>query len=681
MRNPSLFKASTAKTVMIWINIPGTGDSSRHRGPLLRKSDLGVGRYFLSLVLLGFLFGMASPCFGSETIPLGHKDFYPSPDRPIGFCGDRTAAWPGATPVTAWDSETGSNIVWKVPMPGPSWSQPVVVGDRVYVICDPNWVVCVAINTGKILWQKKADHTTVMEPDKAKQCREDIAFFEGLNLVYTKWRDDVDSLLKDLGPQSWDILHPESKYAVKHWRSLLDPDAKAATNAPAAQSRLADPAIRQRWGELFRIQKEHGFSIKVTDNAALAISGQGGSPHMARKLRLIKDFDVWWFNHWTFLCSDTYATPVSDGRFLYWTTSNDAAVCYDLDGNQRWLNWDHPAGKKNSSEDIAMRFIPSPLLVNGILVNKMNAELKAFDAASGRKLWGAICPNFVEGAKTHHARDVHHGWGGTEAYPMSPSHFRLPLKNGTFLDVVTDNGPAGLIFRLRDGKIVGQGLRLVGSNAAGVLTFGQYRLADVLLERLDAVSEDEVKIEVVWDRKKDFEKKRVGNVAFAIFHQGNIYGPIACEALTGNPLPFGMNGSSWRCPALAGEWIIAGNMSVPGQKTQFVSWKDGRRVQAGVLVDHRNEEDKAFRDRFYYHYTGKGFGAQDGVGNQVTSPTYSGNRIFARSYGYLWCIGDPKIPYDWNPASRPKDVAASLAKQGSSTDPSRTATDVSGKTR
>ncbi len=40
----------------------------------------------------------------------------------------------------------------------------------------------------------------------------------------------------------------------------------------------------------------------------------------------------------------------------------------------------------------------------------------------------------------------------------------------------------------------------------------------------------------------------------------------------------------------------------------------------------------------------------------------SGNRLFIRALAHLYCIGDPKVAYDWNPSSRPKDIAASLAK-------------------
>ena len=38
----------------------------------------------------------------------------------------------------------------------------------------------------------------------------------------------------------------------------------------------------------------------------------------------------------------------------------------------------------------------------------------------------------------------------------------------------------------------------------------------------------------------------------------------------------------------------------------------------------------------------------------------SANRIFIQSATHLYCIGDPEAKYDWNPASRPAGVAATL---------------------
>jgi len=62
----------------------------------------------ISLVsTVGLLLGVISlSAFAEEPPPYGHKDFYPSAERPIGFRGDGNGSFPGATPVTEWWEHT-----------------------------------------------------------------------------------------------------------------------------------------------------------------------------------------------------------------------------------------------------------------------------------------------------------------------------------------------------------------------------------------------------------------------------------------------------------------------------------------------------------------------------------------------------------------------------------------------
>src|SRR5688572_28881829 len=120
---------------------------------------------------------------------MGHPDFYPSHDRPVGWRGDGTGAWPGATVVKTWNAATGANIAWKTPMPGPSFSQPIVVGDKVFTLADPNWLVCLHARDGKVLWRAAVDHTTVMPPELAAEARAAAAFWDALFRQYSIWLD------------------------------------------------------------------------------------------------------------------------------------------------------------------------------------------------------------------------------------------------------------------------------------------------------------------------------------------------------------------------------------------------------------------------------------------------------------------------------------------------------------
>jgi len=107
-------------------------------------------------VLIPVLIALVSvPAFsGASPVPYGHPDFYPSAERPAQLRGLGDGQFPAATPVTKWDFKTGKNIIWRCPLPGWGYSSPIVVGDKAFVTCDWNKLICIDVRTGKILWVK-----------------------------------------------------------------------------------------------------------------------------------------------------------------------------------------------------------------------------------------------------------------------------------------------------------------------------------------------------------------------------------------------------------------------------------------------------------------------------------------------------------------------------------------------
>ena len=130
------------------------------------------------VMIMTMFFGLA---LGGQTkdIPLGDKDFYPTPERPIGFRGDNNGYFPGAKIVTEFyeappvESEMSyihssgkpskgkfidlgdgpsKNIVWKTKLPSWGNTQPIVVGDKVFTLAEPDMMVCLSAKSGKILW-------------------------------------------------------------------------------------------------------------------------------------------------------------------------------------------------------------------------------------------------------------------------------------------------------------------------------------------------------------------------------------------------------------------------------------------------------------------------------------------------------------------------------------------------
>jgi outer membrane protein assembly factor BamB len=158
------------------------------RNALIRK-DVCMRLVVSSLILCA-----AASAASAADLPLGHKDFMPTPQRPVGWRGDGTGQYPGATPPIEW-SET-KNILWKTKMPefshstpeemekvhilgfdyaakagyfvktARTYSTPVPVGDRVFATVEPAALVCCDARTGKILWVR--DHEPHKWPTKIR---------------------------------------------------------------------------------------------------------------------------------------------------------------------------------------------------------------------------------------------------------------------------------------------------------------------------------------------------------------------------------------------------------------------------------------------------------------------------------------------------------------------------------
>jgi len=126
----------------------------------------------------------------ADIVPLGHPDFYPSPERPVGLRGDGSGVFAGATPVLEFGDGTTcvdarqriyerdknarpKNILWRAKLPNWSNSSPIVVGKRVFLMAEPTntapILLCLDAVTGKILWQREVDHLDLLsEPEKSE---------------------------------------------------------------------------------------------------------------------------------------------------------------------------------------------------------------------------------------------------------------------------------------------------------------------------------------------------------------------------------------------------------------------------------------------------------------------------------------------------------------------------------
>lgn len=70
----------------------------------------------------------------------------------IGLRNNGTGSFPNPTAPEKWAKN--QNILWKTELPASSFSSPIVVGEKIFVTCEPAWLYCLQLNSGKVLWKK-----------------------------------------------------------------------------------------------------------------------------------------------------------------------------------------------------------------------------------------------------------------------------------------------------------------------------------------------------------------------------------------------------------------------------------------------------------------------------------------------------------------------------------------------
>lgn len=316
----------------------------------------------------------------------------------------------------------------------------------------------------------------------------------------------------------------------------------------------------------------------------------------------------------------TFATPCSDGANVYVAFPNNQVACYDLNGKQQWLIWERSAQKRDGP--MHTRFCASPFLVGDTLVVSQNGELRAYNKATGKKLWGIWNPYKRGGQQSY--RPFPEG--------CSPVHLRLPYA-GQSLDFIADGG--GQLYRLTDGAVVCTNLPVTEKGQTPIAVGDLYIWKSghdrtgypVGVCRLKAESADKVTCTELW--RADAKSK---SECTPMFCQGVVYdGRQAWEAVTGKELPTTPMGHSWNSPILAGDYVI-------GAAGKFVGpFKEKGQVSENVLVDDSDTVDPEWNRKPYCGQAGP-----FGHGSWYAA----GNRVFFRTAGYLWCLGDPKVPFN-----------------------------------
>lgn len=239
-----------------------------------------------------------------------------------GWRTNGTGVYADASPPVEWSAD--KNVIWKTNMPGRSNSQPIRVGDRLFVGADPSTLVCVDVATGRILWQQTNAY-------------EEVANVE-------EWR---------AAQQQFPIAR------------RLQAELKTAEDR---QKRL-----RQQFDDAEEAQQEQiDKDLEAVGESIEALETQLEQLTLANKFTLPGTHEK--YNGYT------TATPTSDGRHVWVVFGNRVVACFDLEGERQWatvlpdnpqLQWGHSA---------------SPLLVGDRLIVNIE-DIVALEASTGREIW------------------------------------------------------------------------------------------------------------------------------------------------------------------------------------------------------------------------------------------------------------------------------------------------------
>lgn len=116
-----------------------------------------------SVALLAVLTaGFSSQAKDAASPSLGSPEFRASKESPLGWRGDGTGRYPGATPPTEWSAT--KNVKWSAAV-GKGYASPILAGDLVIVSSEPNLLVALGRADGKERWRLETTPADLADPD------------------------------------------------------------------------------------------------------------------------------------------------------------------------------------------------------------------------------------------------------------------------------------------------------------------------------------------------------------------------------------------------------------------------------------------------------------------------------------------------------------------------------------
>jgi len=332
-------------------------------------------RLLITLLLAGALAGIVH---AADPAPMDAPAAVPPAPVWVGVRGpEGTGVYPDSKPPTTWNVKTGKNVRWVLPLNGWGQGQPVVGGDRVFIMLEADALhdfprlQCLDIVTGAVLWEKEIDHLPVAEPDETKRAQlyKDVKLYIGslaLGTVFEK--EFLDSKTIE-----------QRKEVVKKWTEL--------GYVPRWRSDSAKNIITP----------DRITDMKIFADAQLKLGLPDGPGTMKRLGPLGFSSDIYQTNC-SFACiGRAYGAPIwsEKEKAVYVATAGGTSAKYDQDGKLLWMTWSFNPGKTNlwgSGTDSCAR---SPIISGDLFINTAANNLVAVDRATGKIRFKETLPSYA----------------------------------------------------------------------------------------------------------------------------------------------------------------------------------------------------------------------------------------------------------------------------------------------
>jgi hypothetical protein len=109
-----------------------------------------------------------------------------------GWRADGTGRFPSESPPTRWSRDEG--ILWKAELPSTSLASPVAISDRVFVMSEPNRLLCYRASDGTLLWDRPHEYDAIFPAEKVSEIRQQ-------HVESQRIREEIAELEKQLKAQ------------------------------------------------------------------------------------------------------------------------------------------------------------------------------------------------------------------------------------------------------------------------------------------------------------------------------------------------------------------------------------------------------------------------------------------------------------------------------------------------